>query len=294
MYIYPTLSGAGASWWSVRTAGGSVVFLVYMGSNTELFLINGDLSTITGPFAPWTANRWQRLSFAYVITSTTNYTIKVWIDGVLITTATQADATLTRTGTSLLHLQANGSSLPGPSYVSDVYIDDSTALSDPGDIRVTPKLPVTLHTNNFDTLGGSGANRYDRVSERALSETNYIAHLAATDVQENFGIHTAAAGDIDISNRVIVGYSGWVWAKRGVTAGGSPKLMVNGIESSLTLTNTAALYTSSVLSSVYPTNVAGIGMRSSGTTAETYFYEGGLLIAYTLDTPLGNYVLVAN
>jgi hypothetical protein len=46
------------------------------------------------------------------------------------------------------------------------------------------------------------------------------------------------------------------------------------------LTTSNALYTKLVDSNAYPTNAAGIGMRSSGTTADTYMYECGMLVAY--------------
>jgi hypothetical protein len=132
----------------------------------------------------------------------------VWVNGVLDIDAT--DVTLS--------VATNGLYLTGSSatdYVDDIYVDDVSDLSFPGDIRVVAEKPVSLNTNNADTLIGTGTNRYDRVSERPLSVTNGIQHAAATDVQENFGIQSAAAGDVDISDAYIVGYCGWVYGKRG-------------------------------------------------------------------------------
>jgi hypothetical protein len=57
--------------------------------------------------------------------------------------------------------------------------------------------------------------------------------------------------------------------------------MVNGTETSIVLETSNALYTKLVDSNAYPTNAAGIGMRSSGTTADTFMYECGMLVAYT-------------
>ena len=74
---------------------------------------------------------------------------------------------------------------------------------------------------------------------------------------------------------------------KAVTAGtsvGDPKIMVNGTEYSVTLSTSNALYTKCVDSASYPSNAAAIGMRSSGTTADTYLYECGMLVAYT-ETP---------
>jgi len=56
--------------------------------------------------------------------------------------------------------------------------------------------------------------------------------------------------------------------------------MDNGSESAITLTTAPALYTLLTASASYPSNAAGIGIRSS-TTANTFLYECGTLIAYT-------------
>jgi hypothetical protein len=56
--------------------------------------------------------------------------------------------------------------------------------------------------------------------------------------------------------------------------------MDNGTESAITLTGTPALYTKITDSATYPTNAAGIGMRSTGAAVDTFLYEAGTLIAY--------------
>jgi hypothetical protein len=74
-----------------------------------------------------------------------------------------------------------------------------------------------------------------------------------------------------------------VGAYKAITGGtsvGDPKIMVNGTETSIVLATANALYTKCYDSNQYPSNPAGIGMRSSGTTADTFLYECGVLVAY--------------
>lgn len=169
------------------------------------------------------SGQWHRISVAYVITTTTNFTIKVWFDGVLTLTATNADFTLQRTGTLSLTLGIGSTNTDRLWYASDIYVDDGNTLDDQGDIRVTAKQAAALNTNNFSTLGGSGTNRYDRVSDRPLSLTNYIAHTTGTDVQENFQLPIYTA-DANLSRARVLARLAWVHAKRGPIISAAPKL----------------------------------------------------------------------
>ena len=167
-------------------------------------------NTITGRSVP------IRISLAWNVVSSTNFTIKIWFDGLLEVTATQADFTLGSGGAANTSIGTGATNeMPRGVYMWDIYTDDDSSLTDPGDIYVTAKLPSKLNTNNFDTLGGSGTNRYDRVSERPLSETNYIQHAAVSDVQENFGIQGELEGDTNLCGAQIIARAAWAVAKRG-------------------------------------------------------------------------------
>jgi len=101
------------------------------------------------------------------------------------------------------------------------------------------------------------------------------------------GYTVSGAGNNDTTSLI-----GTYNAVTGGTSVGDPKLMLNGTEYSKTLTTANAMYTEHITSASYPSNAAGIGMRSSGTTADTFFYEGGVLVAYTpavspIPMPLG-------
>lgn len=154
------------------------------------------------------------LAVAWTRTSSSVNELRIWVNGVL-------DITLSNTTWSIygdiivLGVGSNATSGLPYGYFDDVYMDDVSDLSFPGDIRVTAKLPAALNTNNFDTLIGSATNRYDYVSERPLSTGKGIQHAGTSDVQENFGIQGAATGDVDVSNKALIGYCGWVYGKRG-------------------------------------------------------------------------------
>ncbi len=95
-------------------------------------------------------------------------------------------------------------------WLKDVYVDDGTDLSDPGDLRVTAKASGTVNANNFDTAIGTSA-----VGERPLSVTNGKQQVALSQVAQNYAVESASAGDINISSKTILGYMGWAYAKRG-------------------------------------------------------------------------------
>jgi hypothetical protein len=66
---------------------------------------------------------------------------------------------------------------------------------------------------------------------------------------------------------------------------GTPKLVDNGSDVAITLTSTNTFYSNHTTSSSYPSNGNTIGMKSSGTSMDTFLYECGIQIAYI--GPLG-------
>lgn len=61
-------------------------------------------------------------------------------------------------------------------------------------------------------------------------------------------------------------------------AAGSFKLTDNGSDVAVTLLTTSAIFTNLTTSATYPSNA--YGMKSGGTGEDTFFYEGGVIIAY--------------
>jgi len=149
-------------------------------------------------------NEWIRISIAFTRTSSSVNRFKVFINGTL-----EHDLTnITWTSPPDRAMFGNSTNSFG-TYVDDMYADDDSSLTDPGDIRITAKLPASDNTVNFDTTVGTGA-----VNERPLSVTNGQQHAAATDVQENYTLEGAGAGDANCSDNRILGYTGWVYGKR--------------------------------------------------------------------------------
>jgi hypothetical protein len=266
--------------YKIYTSGGDQLVNTQTDGGTSY--LNGKLRVQLGPtFFDSTllmplANTWFRLSCAFTLTSVTVNEWRFWIDGVLYITASNVNITGFQITPRFLLLHGdNGTSFPA--YFSDIYVDDSTALTDPGDIRVTAKQPGTVNANNFDTTGGTGA-----VNERALSETNYRQQAGTGQVAQNYAIQAAAAGDVDVSAATIVGYGSWIWAKGTAGGAGTPKITNNGTDTAITLTASPAHYRSPcVISATYPANAATVGMVSTGATDDTFLYEAGMFIAYT-------------
>lgn len=150
-------------------------------------------------------------------------------------------------------------------------------------------MPNTVNNNTFDTTGGTEA-----VNERAISETNYKQDATSNSpgATQDYTLQTASGGDVDISGNTLVARNAWVWAKRGngsttVTAA----IIDNGGTINITLTTTSTLFDNNTDSSTYPSNADGIGMRAIEGGADTFFYEGGTLIA-SLGDPVPEAALV--
>lgn len=225
-------------------------------------------------------NTWYRISVVYTITNSTTFTFKVYVNGTLDSTLNTGTMTYS-TGTDLYFRLSNSTGANQSHYFDDIYIDDGTDLADPGDVRVTAKRPAGNNTNNFDTaVGANPANRWTNVNEIPISTTNGWQHAASTDVQENYTLETASAGDVDLTGATIIGRTAWIYAKGTAGGAGTPKIMDNGTETAVTLTSTAALYEVTTTSATYPSNAAGIGMRSTNNADDTFLYDAGTILSY--------------
>lgn len=255
-----------------------------------------------------TANADHRISIVARIASTTDFDIKVYLDGSPTPeiSATQANGTLLQTGMALVKwLVVAGGSMAGTQIVwlAHTYIDDGklgSLLTDPGDIRVTAKRPnANGSANDFTTQIGSGGSGYGsghspQVNERPRLDTNgWESPITAGKKTEGYAIESASQGDVDITGLTIRGFFGWVRAK--LLAGTAPTntILVNGVAYPVTTTTTAALYTGNGVSliaqnimsgNLYPSATDTIGMEHTGTGAATDLYEAGIVIAYLAST----------
>ncbi len=275
----------GRAIWSLRTAAAASVFGVALRSTGVLTITGG--GTFKAGTNPISAAVFTRISVSYVITNTTTFTIKVYVNGNIEITATGADFTLAATTGVHVRIGWPIAVAAGMAnkvcHFSDVYVDNGTDLEDvcqSGTQRgVTWKAPTAVNTGGYDTTIGTGA-----VNEVPISLTNGMEELATSNVQQNYNLQGPTAGNRDISNATIVSRTAWMWAKATTGSSGTPKIMDNGTETAVVLTTSPALYTVITDGTVYPTNAAGIGQRSNGTSAGTFLYECGTIIAY--DAPI--------
>jgi len=256
----------------------------YVQSDGTLKLVSG--STALGTGGSLSATTLTRLTVTANITSTTVYTVKLFKNGAEVISVTNG-ATLENAGQAGLLSVGLILTSTLDLWFGSVYADDDGSNTDPGggaaNFLVTAKRSVSNGAqNNFDSTNGIGSGygtgRAPLVNERALSESSDVIDTTSAGDQENYTLEAASVGDVDLSGATLVARSAWIWAKVD-TASVAAKIMDNGTETDITLTTSPALYTTNTASASYPSNAAGVGMRGS-TTANTFLYECGTLIAY--------------
>jgi collagen type VII alpha len=248
----------------------------------------GSTLQATGTTTISAGTTWRRIAVCYTITNASTSEWRVYLDGTLELTASNPASQVTASNRLRVGWTGTGPGANAVMYSQDYYVDDSTALTDPGDVRVTGKMPASISgTTNAWTLVGSAANRWDAVDERPASTANRYTQTANAQVTEQFLVQADAVGDDDLTGATILGEVGW--AHYAVAAAAGSTLISMYLQGNLfTLTTTAG-------SGVYQTHfkVATsahasadlIGLRSSGTTADSNFAEAGILIAYIAAAP---------
>ncbi len=286
MYVYfPSVTPAAIGGViNTETSGGgldNIVCKLNTSGNLGIWLKGATPVTVFGSTV-LLANTWYRISMAWTWTSTTVNESRLWINGVL--EVTRSNVTTGAFAQSVILVSADGAfGANWVTYYSDEYADNSTALTDPGDIRVTAKRPnANGTTNGWIVQIGSGGSGYGtghspQVNEQALSVTNgwQTALLSTT---EEYSIEGLSVGDIDLTGATIVDFVGWVYANASgsVTA----QIVVAGSSSNISLTTTNTMFTKVAGSTTYPAGNTDIGMISSGSAGTDSLYECGVLIAY--------------
>ncbi len=270
-------NGIGTTRVSLRITSGGVLQL--WSSGAQIGSNGSTLSTGT----------WYRISLAYTITSTSVNRFELFKNAASDISIT--NATIAGTGLSWFGIGNYLSDTTFDFRSSDHYVDDSSSLTDTGDIWVTAKRPNANGTNSdFNTQIGSGGSGYGsghspQVNERPLDTTNGWSAVVAIAVpkQEDYIIEGKATGDIDISAATIVDYMGWVSAKALTSETGS--IIVNSVASNISLTTTITVFTKMAGSSTYPAgNDSDIGILTSTTLTTVSLYEAGVIVAYIPNT----------
>jgi hypothetical protein len=240
-----------------------------------------------------TANTWYRVSLSYIITTSTNFGAKMYLNGNLEASTTNADGTLGAVTTSRAQIGLTNSSIDTWSvtpimsvWVEDVYVDNRSDQTDCGDVNVTAKRPnANGTTNGFTTQIGSGGSSYGtghspQVNERPLSATNGWSMVGAgSAVTEEYNIESISTGDVDITGASIVDYSGWVYSKALTTE--TAQIIVNGVNSNISLTTTNTMFQQIAGSTTYPAGTgADIGEITATTLTTVSLFECGMVVAY--------------
>lgn len=288
MYIYlVALPTSTASIWSLHTPGNTTnvdsVTLRITGAGI-LQLFNAETGQIGTNGTTLSTGVWYRISLAYTITSTTVNRFEFFVNGVSSISIT--NTTLTTIATHHLILGNKNADATLDFRSSDHYIDDSSALTDTGDIWVTAKRPnANGTTNGFTTQIGSGGSGYGaghspQVNERALSTTNGWSMIGAgSAVTEEYNIEGKSVGDIDISTATIIDWLGWVSIKSLV--GETVQVILNGASVSQAINTANTLYTKIKGSATYPSGTgADIGVTTDTSLTTVSLFECGVVVAY--------------
>lgn len=252
-----------------------------------LQLWNASVAQIGTNGATLSTGVWYRISLAYTITSTTVNRFELFVNGVSSISIT--NATLTTIGATFVSIGNVSSNATLDFRSSDHYIDNSSSLTDTGNIWVTAKRPnANGTTNGFTTQIGAGGSGYGsghspQVNERALSITNGWSMIGAgSEVTEEYNIESAATGDIDITadpTYQIVDWLGWISTK--ALVGETASVIIDGASVAQAITTSITLYTKIKGSSTYPSGAgADIGMITTTALTTVSLYECGVVVAY--------------
>jgi len=275
----------------IGTSAGSRIAVLALTTGGVLTLTDASNVQIGTNGKTLSTGRWYRISMAWTITSTTVNRFEIFVDGASSISVT--NGTLTRTASSVV-IFGSVADTAQDLRVSDIYIDNSNALTDPGNIWVTAKRPFANGTTNgFTTqIGAGGGSGYGtghapQVNERPSNTANGWSVVGAgSAVTEEYTIEGKNVGDIDISSSTIVDYMGWVIASS-VTAE-TASIIVGGVSSNISLSNANLPFSKMAGSSIYPAGGTDIGIVTSTTLTTVGLYEAGIIVAYIPRGPLLN------
>lgn len=284
VYLYfAALPTGSVSFLTVRNSSNTLLAQVQLDSSGVLRLLDGLGSQIGGNGSTLSTGAWYRLSLACTIASTAVNEFRLFKDGA--SDISVSNATLNITGSSLLRISSSSADATFDFRASDVYVDDSGSLLDPGDVWVTAKRPNANGTaNNFTTQIGAGGSGYGtghspQVNERALSTTNGWSVAAVGATTEEYNVEGKATGDVDLSTAVVLDCVGWVSTK--ALAGETGQIVLNGAASSISITTTIKVFTKAAGSPAYPAGTGtDIGLVTDATATTVSLYECGVLVAY--------------
>lgn len=269
----------------LRTSGGTTALGSIRIDPSGIFqLWNQNLAQMGGNGPTLSMGVWYRISLAYTIASTTVNRFEAFVNGVSAVSVTNFNS-LNGTGTSCFRIGNNGSDSTLNFRSSDHYSDNSSSLTDPGNIWVAAKRPFSNGTtNDFTTQIGAGGSGYGtghapQVNEVPLSTTNGWSMIGTgSAVTEEYTIEGQSVGFVSTAGGTIVDFEGWVDASSVTSETAS--IIVAGATSNISLTSSATLFTKIAGSTTYPVGGTDIGIVTGTTVTTVGLYECGILVAF--------------
>jgi hypothetical protein len=227
---------------------------------------------------------WYRITLCWKITSTTVNQFATFVNGTADISVT--NATLDFASSADFRMgNVSGDSGNADFRFSDFYMDDSNALTDPGNIYVTAKRPYSNGSaNNWSTQVGSGNSGYGfdhsrQINERPNSDSNGWSEASLTNTIEEYSIESVSQGDINILSATIIDFMGWVRAKS--TASETARMILAGNTYNIALTTSIAFFKQIAGSTIYPQGNTDIGIETPAVSVQTEtLYEAGIIVAY--------------
>lgn len=234
--------------------------------------------------ATLSAGTWYRVCLAYTITSSSVNRFELFVDAVSSISVT--NSTGIGTGASDLVWTNANTDTTLDFRISDVYIDNSSSLTDTGNIWVTAKRPnANGTTNGFTTQIGAGGSGYgtghaQQVNERPLSNTNGWSMIGAgSAITEEYNVENVSTGDMNITGKTIVDYIGWVDTKSLIAE--TAQIIVNNVTSNIAVTTAETIFTKVAGSATYLAGTGtDIGIVTSTTVTTVSLYECGIMVAF--------------
>lgn len=230
--------------------------------------------------------QWYRISLAYKITSGSINRFNLFVDGVPKVSVVNKAGLQTNSDILRFGVGTTITNAVGDFRISDIYVDNSSFLTDTGDVWVTAKRPnANGTTNGFTTQIGVGGSGYGtghspQVNERALSTSNGWSMVGVgAAVVEEYNIESISTGDLDLTGKTIIDYMGWVYTSS--LASETINIILGGVNFSQAITSTNTLYTKVAGSSTYPDGTgADIGIQTDTSLTTVSLFECGVLVAY--------------
>jgi hypothetical protein len=242
--------------------------------------------------ATLSAGQWYRISLAYTITSVSVNRFEIFVDGGSSISVT--NATLSNDPSSSFSFGNTSGNATADYRYSDFYVDNSSSLTDPGNIWVVAKRPFANGTTNgFTTRVGAGGSGYGsghapQVNERPISATNGWSMVGAgAAVTEEYNVEGKSVGDINIADGKVVDWEAWVNANS--LAGETASIITGGSSSNISLTSASTTFTKIAGSTSYPAGTGSdVGIVTTTALTTVTLNEAGVIVAY-IPTPFNPY-----